>query len=645
MRLHSEFKVAAGIGLVLGVFGVIGCEDPRPSTGDTAALLASDVEPSSCAAPSGHDFHCLSYVHKTALLEPHADATATTWVPADLQKAYALDSSRQSNATIAIVDAYAYPNAEADLTYYRQYFALPACTSASGCLRIVNQKGQTSPAPPTAPINNDWTGEAALDLDMASVACPSCKLLLVLVDSNDFPDLPDGVATAAQLGATVISNSWGSEEVGSSSYTSLLPLSGPATIFAASGDTAYEDGSKHNDAGAEINYRSWPAVLSQVVAVGGTSLTAAPGSARGYSESAWSASGSTCSTTVAKPSFQSDTYTGCGMRASTDVSSVADPNTAVYVYHNGAWAGYGGTSASSPFVAGVYALYGLGSAGSSFAYSNAALWNDVTSGNNGSCGAPLCASGKGWDGPTGFGTPNGALIAQRPPAPTACGQLLLGQGLVGGGALLSCDGRFRLTLQLDGNLVLYEGDKALWASNSNNFSPFDATLQTDCNLVLYDAGKAAHWASNSSGHSGCTLAVQNDGDVVIYDGNHAIVWQTNTMALPVPTDLATMTEPVDLGSIGNAGGGGSIGNAGGGGSIGNAGGGGSVGNAGGGGSVGNAGGGGSVGNAGDAGVTSSGPDAHGGCSVGGDHESAGSASFALVLLAAFALRRRKAWSQ
>jgi hypothetical protein len=34
--------------------------------------------------------------------------------------------------------------------------------------------------------------------------------------------------------------------------------------------------------------------------------------------------------------------------------------------------------------------------------------NDVTSGSNGSCSPTiLCTAGPGWDGPTGWGTPNG----------------------------------------------------------------------------------------------------------------------------------------------------------------------------------------------------------------------------------------------
>jgi hypothetical protein len=106
-----------------------------------------------------------------------------------------------------------------------------------------------------------------------------------------------------------------------------------------------------------------------------------------------------------------------------DVSAVADPATGVSVYDTydtyGAdgqgWATYGGTGASAPIIASVYALAGTPSAGSypaGFPYANTPALNDVTSGSNGSCttgagdrpsprnaargrGGPVAAGGEG----------------------------------------------------------------------------------------------------------------------------------------------------------------------------------------------------------------------------------------------------------
>src|SRR6185312_5466817 len=113
-----------------------------------------------------------------------------------------------------------------------------------------------------------------------------------------------------------------------------------------------------------------------------------------------------------KPTWQTVT-TSCSRRAEADVSAVADPNTGVAVYQTygaSGWSVYGGTSASAPIIAGVYALAGTpGSSDypASYPYANSSSLYDVTSGSNGSCGAPICTAGSGWDGPTGLGTPNG----------------------------------------------------------------------------------------------------------------------------------------------------------------------------------------------------------------------------------------------
>src|SRR6202042_378362 len=90
------------------------------------------------------------------------------------------------------------------------------------------------------------------------------------------------------------------------------------------------------------------------------------------------------------------------------------PNTGVAVYDTyseGGWLEVGGTSASSPIIASTYALAGAPAAGTypaSYIYAHTSSLFDVTSGANGSCSpAYLCTAGPGYDGPTGWGTPNG----------------------------------------------------------------------------------------------------------------------------------------------------------------------------------------------------------------------------------------------
>lgn len=360
-----------------------------PLQPDTTHACNQNVQPgyATCFALKRTDL-------KQAALAPNAAPSGLG--PSDIKSAYKLGDGG-SGQTVGIVDANDDPNAESDLAAYRKQFGLPECSTANGCFSKVNQNGKASPLP-TA--DSGWAGEISLDVDMVSAACPACKILLVEADSATIDNLGQSVNTAVSLGAKYVSNSYGGGEDGSeASYDSKYYSHPGVAVTASTGDSGY---------GA-----SYPATGAGVTAVGGTSLTA-DGSSRGWSESAWSGAGSGCSTSVAKPSFQSSVDTGCGKRGEADVSAVADPNTGVAVYQtyggNG-WAVYGGTSASSPIIASVYALAGAPGASdspNSYPYAHTDGLFDVTSGSNGSCSASQqCNAGTGWDGPTGLGTPNG----------------------------------------------------------------------------------------------------------------------------------------------------------------------------------------------------------------------------------------------
>jgi subtilase family serine protease len=346
------------------------------------------IRPVCGAVPIGYS-RCFSLVSGPAA--PLAQ-TPTGYGPADLQSAYALPSATAgSGQTVAIVDAFDDPTAEQDLAQYRSYYGLPACTTANGCFRKVNQTGGTLPMPPPSP---DWALEISLDLDMVSAVCPNCHILLVEANTNLNTDLYTAVDTAARLGANAISNSYGGGE-SSSETSSDVHFNHPGVaITASSGDSGYGV--------------SYPAASRYLTAVGGTSLTRGGGT-RGWTESAWSGAGSGCSAYEAKPSWQTDS--GCARRTVSDVSAVADPNTGVAVLYAGLWFTVGGTSASSPIIASVYAL--AGNAGSvnagSYPYSHTGGLFDVTSGSNGTCSPGyLCTGVAGYDGPTGLGTPNGS---------------------------------------------------------------------------------------------------------------------------------------------------------------------------------------------------------------------------------------------
>jgi subtilase family serine protease len=328
------------------------------------------------------------------------------YTPANLQSAYVLPGSTNgAGQTVALVDAYDDPDAASNVATYRSEFGLATLNTysskaASPWFRKVNETGGTS----YPRGNSSWGEEISLDLDMVSAICPKCNILLVEASSNSFVDLGTAVNEAAKLGANAISNSYGASEFsGETSYDSYYNHPGVA-VTVSSGDGGY---------GVQ-----WPAASGHVTAVGGTSLVAASGTTRGWSETAWVDAGSGCSKYEAKPSWQADA--GCAKRTVADVSAVADPNTGVAVYDTyGAygWMEFGGTSVSSPIIASVYALAGNASSINygSFPYSapKGDLF-DVIGGSNGSCGSStsstyyLCTAVAGYDGPTGLGTPDTA---------------------------------------------------------------------------------------------------------------------------------------------------------------------------------------------------------------------------------------------
>ncbi|MFB9839602.1 S53 family peptidase [Actinoallomurus acaciae] len=371
-----------------------------------------------CAsATSAGQLHCFGRVraHRASngKIAPLTVTSPTGLLPADLQSAYKVAGLSGAGRTVAIVDAQDDPNAEADLAHYRSQLGLSACTTANGCFKKVNQNGNASPLP-TADYG--WAEEISLDLDMVSAICPGCHILLVEADEPTDASLGAAVDTAAATsGVVAISNSYGGAE-DSSILAADTHFDHPGiAVTASSGDSGYGV--------------SWPASSQYVTAVGGTTLNKAD-NARGWTETAWSGAGSGCSAYEPKPSWQHDT--ACAKRTVADVSAVADPSTGVGVYDTynscgtssfcdvlislglvqglDGWAAVGGTSASSPIIASVYAL--AGNTGStnygSYPYAHTSSLFDVTSGSNGSCGGTyLCTAGTGYDGPTGLGTPNG----------------------------------------------------------------------------------------------------------------------------------------------------------------------------------------------------------------------------------------------
>ncbi|GAA1318239.1 hypothetical protein GCM10009635_03180 [Actinocatenispora thailandica] len=467
--LHRRVRAGMyGLAVASAVaLGGLGTQTPVLAAPSGDATTARPNVEQVCGPAKAGEFTCFS-LRRTDVagakgLQPND--TPSGYGPTDLRSAYNLPDNGGAGQTVAIVDAYDNPNAESDLAVYREQYGLPACTTDNGCFQKVDQRGGTDyPSP-----DSGWAGEIALDLDMVSAIAPNAHILLVEGDSANFDDLGTSVNTAVSMGAKYVSNSYGT------GYTSQ-PGSGESAD-----ELTYEE-EYYNHPGVAITVSSgdsdygvaFPAASQYVTSVGGTSLVR-DNSDRGWSESVWHNSyggpGSGCSMYEPKPAFQQDT--GCDMRAVSDVSAVSDPETGVAVYNSyqaSGWAQYGGTSAASPIIAGVYATAGTPVAGSypnAYPYTNAGALNDVTDGANGSCDpAYLCTAGTGYDGPTGLGTPDGLAAFRSGPHGVVSGSVTdAGSGSAISGATVKV-GDNQATSGADGSytLTLPPGDYTATAS-------------------------------------------------------------------------------------------------------------------------------------------------------------------------------------
>jgi subtilase family serine protease len=364
---------------------------------------------------------------------PLSAALPAGYGPASLATVYGLPSTSTSTATIAIIDAGVDGHLASDLATYRKTYGLPACTVASGCLKLENYTGGAQPAPQRSGFGADTEEQVAvetsLDLDMASAACSTCHLVEISVpwqDANDDNDVTTNDfatavnrAVAAHVSAVSISYGYTTDVTNTSGFDLAAFNRKGVAITVSTGDNGFNGGI----------HQPWPSDLPTVVAVGGVTL---PTTAKGKS-TAWYDAGSGCETDFRAATGQPAAVAAdCGgHRAAADVSADADPATGVAVYDTyapstgqpGDWMIVGGTSASAPYIGGLFARTGHLAAvnGPNTLYSAPASdFTNITSGNNDFSGQgamtcaqfpgvseKLCDGGKGWNGPTGLGVPHG----------------------------------------------------------------------------------------------------------------------------------------------------------------------------------------------------------------------------------------------
>jgi subtilase family serine protease len=424
---------------------------PAPAPGHAACLALELIPRTAAATAHTNPIGMTRAASSIPSAAPSPKAGQLGLRPQDLHSAYDLPDTVSSTQTLALVDAYNDPTAEADLESYDSEFGLPKCTRANGCFEQVNQEGQASPLPfpqttgdlatqrtlcekersaaACVPFEEaeGWSVEISLDVETAHATCQNCQIALVEASTTEYKDFEQAEDAAVGLGAGEISNSWGGAECvdGDGCVWESPAFNHPGVVIAAA---AGDDGYLNWLAEPQSPYPNFPADLPQVVAVGGTRLKTLGPDGEWTGESVWNdggesegekegygAGGGGCSTQFTAQPWQQEvsdwTQVGCGShRAVADVAADGDPYSGVAVYDSSEscktkygekkvladWCTIGGTSLASPLVAATFALAG-GAHGVRYPartlYENAAKspgsLHDVTVGSNGECTLPF----------------------------------------------------------------------------------------------------------------------------------------------------------------------------------------------------------------------------------------------------------------
>ena len=392
-RLASALCLAAFVG---GTASTVAAQGQAPNHAPIQ-IPDSSVEQPGERGVAAHTNHLVR-------LDPQARGTSPAGeTPASIASAYNL-SNLQGAEVIVIVDAFDYPTALNDFNVFSRQFGLPQ-EASTNAFDPNNQAFQVIYASGSKPRGNcGWAQEAALDIEWAHAMAPFAKIVLVEAADNQFASLFQAVDVASAVShAREVSMSWGGSEFSSEATNDSHFTTSGIVYVASSGDTG----------GATI----YPSVSPRVVAAGGTRINR---DTKGLfvSETGWSGSGGGSSKYEPRPAYQDVIQSIVGnARGVPDYSFDADPQTGVSVYDStsckgsAGWMVFGGTSVSSPSLAGI-----INSAGSNTSSAaeltmlyqavtnngltiNSTTFRDILSGTAGSFTAKT-----GWDFVTGIGS-------------------------------------------------------------------------------------------------------------------------------------------------------------------------------------------------------------------------------------------------
>src|SRR5437764_11258684 len=138
------------------------------------------------------------------------------YTPQQVRHAYGFDQISFGNGaikadgtgqTVALIDAYHYPQLQSDLHVFDLQFGLPDPPS----LRVVSQTGGSVSR---LKVDTGWAGETAMDVQLAHAIAPGAAIIVIECNSDSTDDLVAGANYARKLaGVSVVSMSWAGAEV------------------------------------------------------------------------------------------------------------------------------------------------------------------------------------------------------------------------------------------------------------------------------------------------------------------------------------------------------------------------------------------------------------------------------------------------
>lgn len=342
--------------------------------------------------------------------EIYTETRISGYTPQMIKTAYGFGSDIDcTGMKIAVVEAYKNTNIQNDINMFSREFGLPNVT-----LDIHYPDGMSEFS------TRRWILESSLDTQWIHALCTGAEISVVFAKNENMDSMFSAMRYAANLGADVVSMSFGTPEFVSQGEISSFMNSSDSIFVAAAGDVG----------GMVFFPSSSPYVLS----VGGTKLTLLENGMRVYEETAWSFGGGGPSKYAKIPPWQlvfadiEEMTKGFRATPDTAFSASSSPGAAVYItqLENTATAGWTtasgtsfGAAAFAAIVAGLLKKKPSSLSGKNvqrYLYALAGgtkydlpqyYFNDITLGNNVRYSAKI-----GWDFCTGLGSPRVRQILQ-----------------------------------------------------------------------------------------------------------------------------------------------------------------------------------------------------------------------------------------